>query len=95
MIFTSNDRLRMLAAILGKEEFSAYVDGVNAIERYRADVVDNRNTLGHVVLVPEGKPDSVVDDAGKIVDITKMRELRKLILSLRAEFRSLMDAMQA
>jgi hypothetical protein len=95
MIFTSDDRLRMLASILGMAEFSAYAAGVTTIESYRAGVVGDRNTLGHVVLVPEGKPDSVVDDAGKVVDINQMRELRKLILSLRADFRALLDALQA
>lgn len=95
MIFTSDDRLRMLAHILGKAEFAAYAAGVTAIEAYRGGVVGDRNILGHVVLVPEGKPDSVVDATGKVVDINQMRELRKLILSLRAEFRALLDAMQA
>lgn len=95
MIFTSDDRLRMLAQILGMAEFAAHAAGVAAIESYRGGVVGERNTLGHVVLVPEGKPDSVVDAAGKVVDINQMRELRKLILRLRAEFRALLDAMQA
>lgn len=95
MIFTSDDRLRMLASILGMDAFSAYAGGVVTIESYRTGVVGNRNTLGHVVLVPEGKPDSVVDGAGKVVDIAQMRELRKLILSLRADFRALLDVMQA
>ena len=94
MIFTSDDRLRMLAKILGMDAFSAYATGVVTIESYRAGVVGNRNTLGHVVLVPEGKPDSVVDGAGKVVDIAQMRELRKLILSLRADFRALLNAME-
>jgi len=95
MIFTSDDRLRMLASILGMNEFAAYSAGVATVESYRDGVVRDRNTLGHVVLVPNGKPDSVVDDAGKVVDIDQMRELRKLLLSLRADFRALLDAMQA
>lgn len=95
MIFTSDDRLRMLSSILGMDEFAEYSAGVTIVESYRDGVVRNRNTLGHVVLVPQGKPSSVVDDAGKVVDITQMRELRKLILSLRADFRNLLDAMQA
>jgi hypothetical protein len=95
MLFTSDDRLRMLASILGMDEFAAYSAGVTTVKSYRDGVVRDRNTLGHVVLVPQGKPSSVVDDAGKVVDIAQMRELRKLILSLRAEFRALLDAMQA
>ena len=64
------------------------------VKSYREGVVGNRNILGHAVLVPQGKPDSVVDDNGKVVDIAQMRELRKLILGLRADFRILLDAMQ-
>lgn len=94
MLFTSDDRLRMLAKILGMEEFAAYSGSVTTIKAYREGVVHDRNTLGHAVLVPQGKPSAVVDDAGKTVDIAQMRELRKLILSLRADFRALLDAMR-
>lgn len=94
MLFTSDHRLRLLASILGKDEFAAYAVGVTTVKSYRDGVVHDRNTLGHVVLVPQGKPNSVVDDSGKVVDIAQMRELRKLILNLRADFRALLDAMQ-
>ena len=77
------------------DEFATHADGVTTVQSYREGVVRNRNTLGHAVLVPEGKPSSVVDDGGEIVDIVKMRELRKLILNLRADFRALLDAMRA
>lgn len=95
MLFTSDHRLRMLASILGMKEFEAHAGGVLTVQSYRNGVVHDRNTLGHAVLVPQGKPNSVVDDTGNVVDIAQMRELRKLILSLRAEFRILLDAMQA
>lgn len=94
MLFTSDHRLRMLASILSMNEFTAYATGVATVKSYREGVVGNRNTLGHAVLVPQGKPSSVVDDAGKVVDIAQMRELRKLILGLRADFRALLDTMQ-
>jgi len=94
MIFTSEDRLRMLASILGMDAFAEYSAGVTTVNLYRDGVVSDRNTLGHVVLVPHGKPNSVVDDSGKVIDIAQMRELRKLILSLRADFRALLDDMQ-
>lgn len=94
MLFTSDHRLRMLASILDMEEFAGHATGIKTVKDYREGVVRNRNTLGHVVLVPEGKPSTVIDDAGKVVDIEQMRELRKLILSLRTEFRILLDAMQ-
>lgn len=95
MLFTSDDRLRMLASILGMGEFLAYSASVTTVTSYRDGVVQGRNNLGHAVLVPQGKPSSVVDEAGKVVDIAEMRDLRKLILSLRADFRALLDAMQA
>lgn len=94
MLFTSDDRLRMLAKILGMNEFEAYSAGVTTVRKYRDGVVGGRNTLAHVVLIPQGKPNSVVDEAGRVVDIADMRELRKLILNLRADFRALLDAMQ-
>lgn len=95
MLFTSDNRLRMLMSILGTGEFTAHADSVKTIQSYREGVVSGRNTLGHAVLVPQGKPNSVVDEAGKTVDIEQMRQLRKLILGLRADFRALFDAMQA
>ncbi|WP_339732353.1 hypothetical protein, partial [uncultured Pseudomonas sp.] len=94
MLFTSDDRLRMLASILGMEEFAVYSTNVTTVQSYRDGVVGERNILGHVVLVPQGKPNTVIDDAGKVVDLEQMRELRKLILSLRADFRTLLDLMQ-
>ncbi|WP_426071786.1 hypothetical protein [Janthinobacterium sp. DSP2-3-3] len=94
MLFTSDDRLRMLANILGMDSFAAHASSADTVKAYRDGVVDGRNTLGHQVLVPHGKPDSVVDNTGKSVDINEMRELRKLILTLRADFRSLVSAMQ-
>jgi hypothetical protein len=95
MLFTSDHRLRMLASILGMTEFAVHAGSATTVKSYREGVVHDRNTLGHAVLVPQGKPDSVVDDAGKVVNIAQMRELRKLILNLRADFRTLLDAMQA
>lgn len=95
LLFTSDHRLRMLAKILSMTEFSAYADSIATIEAYREGVVVKRNQLGHMVLVPDGKPDSVVNDSGKVVGIDQMRELRKLILNLRTDFRALLVAMQA
>lgn len=94
MLFTSDDRLQLLAIILGMPAFAAHSAGVAAVNSYREGVVRGRNKLGHAVLVPHGKPNRVTDDAGAEVDINEMRELRKLILGLRADFRALLDAMQ-
>lgn len=93
MLFTSDDRLRMLATILQMKELTDYSYGIDAVRSYRENVVRNRNTLGHAVLVPNGKPSSVVDDADNIVDMAQMRQLRKQILNLRADFRTLLDSM--
>lgn len=95
MLFTSDDRLQLLAKILGMSAFEAHSVSVTTVASYRDGVVQGRNMLGHAILVPQGKPDRVTDDTGKEVDINQMRELRKLILSLRADFRDLLDAMQA
>lgn len=94
MLFTSDNRLRMLASILSRDEFKAYAVGVETVRVYREDVVGERNTLGHAVLVPEGKPNSVIDDIGNVVGLDEMRELRKRILTLRADFRTLLNDMQ-
>lgn len=95
MLFTSDHRLRMLASIFGMDEFAAYATvGVATVTSYREGVVHDRNTLGHAVLVPQGKPNTVIDDSGRTVDMAQMRELRKLILSLRADFRALLNDMQ-
>lgn len=94
ILFTSDHRLRLLTSVLGMDELAAYSAGMETVESYRNGVVHERNTLGHVILVPQGQPNSVVDDADNVVDIAQMRELRKLILNLRADFRALLDAMQ-
>lgn len=95
MLFTSDHRLRMLASVLGMDQFSDQAEKVTTVQEYREGVVSGRNILGHAVLVPQGKPDTVIDEAGKTVDIEQMRELRKLILRLRADFRALLAAIQA
>lgn len=95
MLFTSDDRLQLLEKILGMPAFEAHSVSVTTVASYRDGVVQGRNMLGHAILVPQGRPDRVTDDTGKEVDINQMRDLRKLILSLRADFRVLLDAMQA
>lgn len=95
MLFTSDDRLQLLANILGMPVFEGHSVSVATVVSYRDGVVQGRNMLGHAILVPQGKADSVTDDTGKEVDINQMRELRKLILNLRVDFRALLDAMQA
>jgi hypothetical protein len=95
MLFTSDDRLRMLATILEMETFVAHGDAKVTIKAYRDDVVPNRNALGHMVLAPAGKPLAVATTEGKQVSLDDMRKLRKLILGLREDFRALADALRA
>ncbi len=95
MLFTSEHRLRLLEEILRMSEFSAHTARAEAVTAYRNNVVQHRNILGHVVLAPHGKPNAVMDDTGQTVNLDQMRELRKLILNLRTDFRALLSEMQA
>lgn len=95
MILTANDRLRMLAGALKATAFSAHKGYRPHIVAYQQNVVPDRNILGHMVLVPEGKPQSVTDSKGKAMSVKETRELRRLILDLRLEFRNLLAALQA
>jgi hypothetical protein len=91
MIFTANDRLRMLSRLLkglGLLEYGEH------IAEYQQKVIPDRNILGHVVLVPEGKPQFVTDGRGDRMSIGETRELRRRILDLRQQFRSLLMALQ-
>ncbi len=95
MVFTSDDRLRMLANILEMETFRGHAGANRTITSYRDDVVPVRNKLGHMVLAPEGKPQAVETTEGKQVSLDEMRNLRKKILGLREDFRVLADALTA
>ena len=95
MILTANDRLRMLAGALKAAAFSAHKGYRPHIVAYQQKVVPDRNILGHMVLVPEGKPKAVTDSKGKAMSVEETRELRRLILDLRLQFRNLLAALQA
>lgn len=95
MILTANDRLRMLAGALKAGTFAAHKGYRPHIVAYQQKVVPDRNILGHMVLVPEGKPTSVTDSKGKAMSVQETRELRRLILDLRVQFRNLLAALQA
>ena len=94
MILTANDRLRMLAGVLdgrGKD----YKDYRKSVVAYQQKVVPGRNMLGHLVLVPEGKPREATDSHGKPISLEQTRDLRILILGLRSDFRSLLAVLRA
>jgi hypothetical protein len=94
LIFTASDRLRLLSKALEKEMFKTHGGGKATIGRYIEKVVPGRNDCGHVVLVAEGKPKAVSTSEGKHVSLEEMRELRRLILVLRQEFRDLLEALR-
>ncbi|MGY4158019.1 hypothetical protein ACVINW_003861 [Bradyrhizobium sp. USDA 4461] len=93
MLFTSMERLKLLKSAL-KEGGSHENPGAHAsVAKYMDEVVPERNDLGHVVLVPEGKPTLVVNAVGAQVSLEDMRVLRCTILDVRAEFRSLLKTL--
>ena len=94
MILTANDRLRMLIGVLKVEAFAAHKEYRQKVIAYQQSVVPGRNRLGHMVLVPEGKPQAVVDSKGQQVTVEGTRDLRRLILELRTDFRNLLTALQ-
>lgn len=93
MIFTANDRLRMLSRLL--EANTTHAQSVSTIKTYMTDVLPNRNDLGHMVLAPQGRPQSIVNNEGKEISLETMRLLRKTILGLREDFRTLLDALKS
>jgi hypothetical protein len=95
MVYTANDRLRILSRMLKLEPFKAHADARKAIGTYLQKVVPGRNDLGHVVLVPEGKPQVVMTIQGQTITLEETRELRREILGLREDFRSLLTALEA
>jgi hypothetical protein len=95
MILTANDRLRILGGLLKIPKLSSHKEYRTAVTKYQQQVVPDRNLLGHMVLIPEGKPNAVTDSGGKPISLKKTRELRCLILDLRNQFRQLHAALQS
>jgi hypothetical protein len=93
MIFTAHDRLMLLSSALKFEACQPYAGSRAAVNSYMSSVVRDRNILGHAVIVPEGKPTAVTHGSGKTMSLAETRELRKLILRLRDEFRGLFAAL--
>ena len=93
MLFTSMERLKLLKSALKTGGSHENPDAHASVVKYMEDVVPERNDLGHVVLVPEGKPTLVVNAVGAQVSLDDMRVLRCTILEVRAEFRSLLQSL--
>jgi DNA-binding NarL/FixJ family response regulator len=94
MLFTAYDRLRVLSRIL-KADGVGPVGAREAVVTYLEEVVPKRNKYGHLVLVPDGRPTTISNEAGETVSLEDARELRKLILDLRGDFRSLLATLQS
>jgi hypothetical protein len=95
VIFTANDRLRILSRMLKREAFKDHIAARQAVTAYMTNVVPERNGLGHLVYVPEGKPRAVTTIQGREISLDETRELRRTILALRQDFRNLLLALQA
>jgi hypothetical protein len=93
--FTANDRLRILSEVMRTEMFKAHARVAAVLGTYMTEVVPERNKLGHAVLVAKGKPHTVVNAEGEEVSLERMRDLRRVILRLRQDFRNLLDALRA
>ena len=92
MLFTANDRLRMLHRVLGKESFQEHAASREFVTRYIQEVVPKRNDLGHKVLLPDGRTMAIASiDGAKEMSLEELRDLRCSILGLRVEFRDLRD----
>jgi len=94
-LFTANDRLRILSHVLKRKTFDAHRGARKSVATYMGKVVPERNILGHQILSPQGKPTAVVDASGKQMGLKELRDLRRLILDLRTDFRNLLQALHA
>lgn len=92
LLFSANDRLRMLTHLLELECFKPHHGYRRAVVDYMKDVVPKRNRLGHRVLVPAGRP-GAEDGEAEQMGLDETRALRCRLLELRAEFRGLLAAL--
>lgn len=92
-IFTANDRLRVLNTVLEAVKYNEHEELRASLKIYIKDVVPRRNELGHLVLIPSGKPSELTDSQGKAVTLDEMRDLRRFLLGFRSDFRKLRDSL--
>jgi len=94
-IFTAADRLRILRLMLTVDMFKEHGEARESIVTYLKEVSPERTTLAHLVLVPDGKPQTVMNTEGVVVSLEETRDLRRQILDLRGDFRGLHAALKA
>jgi hypothetical protein len=93
-IFQSYDRLHMLSDVLKLDAFAAHRNLRGSVTGYMASVVPYRNVFAHVIAEP-GAPKRLVNNKGEIIDLDRAREIRRTIVGLRSDFRTLLDALKA
>jgi len=89
-LFNAQHKLRVLKDALSRAQIEEVEKFRASVKVYMDDVSSVRNRLGHVLLSPEGKPESVAVIEGEPVSLEDMRDLRRLILTLRGDFRELL-----
>lgn len=94
LVFTANDRLRILVRALKTKSLEAHRGYKGSVVTYLEKVVPKRNVLGHVSRVQKEGIFVLADDKGEIITLEDTRDLRRLILGLRADFRNLRGALQ-
>jgi CheY-like chemotaxis protein len=94
-LFTAYDRLRILARALNTKTLAPHKVYRKSIVSYQQNVVPKRNVLGHATRVLQGEVYVLADKKGNVFSLASTRDLRRLILGLRADFRSLLTALQA
>jgi len=87
MLFTANDRLRMLSSAL--RQHGNGKDYRNSVTAYMEKVVPKRNSLGHQVLNPISRQLDHLDRESTPISVEEMRQLRCALLELRGQFRQL------
>ncbi len=93
-LVTAHDRLRVLLHALKDAKLRKHKDYSGAVNQYLQQIVPHRNILGHSVLTPDGKPVGVQDSKGRQISVEETRKLRRLLLTLRKDFRKLLDALR-
>jgi hypothetical protein len=94
-LFGANDRLRVLSAALETKGYEEHGSLRDSLKSYITDVVPMRNDLGHVVLIPDGATGALSEVTGKPITLDEMRELRRFLLELRADFRLLRNILNS
>ena len=77
MLFTANDRLRMLVGfVIRKGSAQRHAAAREFVTRYIQEVVPKRNDLGHKVLLPDGRTMAIASiDGAKEMSLEELRDL--------------------